>query len=121
MRVSASFSIGAALTLLAWPTQAGFETGNDMAEFCATGAGTYNSTKCVAYIIGVFDMIELSQSLVDREGKQAPQYVCLPSGVSNFQIRDVVVKAVTDNPSQRHNGAAMLIFNALIKAFPCNQ
>ncbi len=40
-------------------------------------------------------------------------------GVTNGQVRDVVVKYLKDHPEERHFLASILAVKALSKAFPC--
>jgi hypothetical protein len=42
--------------------------------------------------------------------------VCTPEGASGDQIADIVVKYLTDNPADRHENAAGLVYLALAEA-----
>ncbi|WP_161594667.1 Rap1a/Tai family immunity protein [Marimonas lutisalis] len=44
---------------------------------------------------------------------------CVPSDASNQQLRDVVVKYLSENPASRHEPARYLVWEAYREAFPC--
>lgn len=66
----------------------------------------------MAYITGVSDLASVA---LQKEGL-AP---CLPNSSDRKQLRDVVTKALKDEPSSRAQDASVLTLKALLKAFPC--
>jgi hypothetical protein len=46
---------------------------------------------------------------------------CLPQGVTNGQMVDVICKFLRDNPAERHKLGSDLTMNALVTAFPCEK
>ena len=65
----------------------------------------------LAYVIGVTDVGTMMPD-------EARRY-CLPVGVTNGQMQDVVAKYLTENPEVRHLGAAYLVRQALHEVWPC--
>ena len=54
-------------------------------------------------IVDAFDLID-SQLLVQYEhGRLPKKYVFPPDAITNFQVRDVVIKAMMDAPEKRHH------------------
>lgn len=88
-----------------------FETGNDLLRECED-TSPFVQGACVGYIIGVSD---LASAALQKEGL-AP---CLPKSSDRRQLRDVVTKALKDEPSSRAQDASALTLAALLKAFPC--
>jgi len=90
-----------------------FLDGNELYESCSKTAGM-DASSCIGYIMGVAD----AQMLLSSSGKK---YLCLPSGVTSVQLRDVVMKRLGDKPETRHWPASALVWNALIDAYPCKE
>ncbi|WP_367159421.1 Rap1a/Tai family immunity protein [Mesorhizobium sp.] len=44
---------------------------------------------------------------------------CIPSGATNDQLAEVVIKYLGDHPEELHYPAAPLSMVAIAKAFPC--
>ena len=90
-------------------------TGNSLLETCSS-VGKADELFCLGYIGGVADVDGL-------EGATFPerQRSCVPDNVSNGQLMDVVVKYLKEHPEERHMLAAILIVEALTKAFPCKR
>lgn len=86
-----------------------FNTGNHLYENCKRTSKDY----CVGYISGAYDMTRLYQA----DG--ADRIICPPKGVTNGQVRDVVLRDLELSPATRHEPAAVLVIRALKKAFPC--
>lgn len=90
--------------------QLGDFTGNDILRTCrATEAG--KAIACLQYLNGVVNGIELASP----DGEEP---FIIPRGVDTTQIRDVVLRYLDTNPDKRHWASAVLIWNALLKAFP---
>jgi Rap1a immunity proteins len=85
-------------------TYGAFYSGNELFETCKR-----NPAVCLGYVSGSFDAI----------GGEWGGRTCPPKEVTNVQIRDVVMKFLTDHSEHRHFSAAALIAIALSVAFPC--
>ena len=81
-----------------------FNKGNALKEYCQS-TNVYEMGFCIGYVVGVADNNAMS--------------ICMPPGVSQGQIRDIVKKYLNDNPAQLHRDADVLVLNALQQAFPC--
>ena len=114
------FVVGTLLTLAIppVPVSAAFVDGNALLKSCETkeGSATYyqESSFCTAYVMGVSDTIDFYQGSDEVE-----KFICLPSGVTSGQLRDVVIQFLKKNPAERHKGAQSLAFVAMLLAFPC--
>lgn len=70
---------------------------------------------CLGFISGVVDI----RAIAVAGGAQKGPY-CIPeSGVTSYQLARIVLKYGNDHPEELHYAAALLVFNALSKAFPC--
>lgn len=97
--------IAVAAALLATPAHAGFETGNDLHDWCSSARGG----PCMGYVAGVADTAEFLQ----------PNYFCAPTGVELGQMVDVVSSYLVSYPEKRHFPAQGIVMVALAEAFPC--
>ena len=104
-RLSALFVILA--VSVATPSYATFYNGNDLKQMCDR-----SKTNCTSYVLGAADMIILNVS-------QSKQFICIPDRVDSIQLTDIVIKHLETNPETRDFPAVALIWNALQKAFPC--
>lgn len=125
------------IVLGAIPVAAIGKSGNELLDDCrSTGS---RSAYCLGYIVGIAtayndgriggalhrhfgdaDPAELAQRTDEVNAvRVAASYYCTPSGVTQGQLYDVVVRYLDDNPSIRHLSAGILITVALHKAFPC--
>jgi len=88
-----------------------FHSGNDLLRQCQ---GTeYEKNKknyCLAYIIGVVDLVGALEGTVDKNGKRYWKYaaMCMPSQAEGGQVRDVVVKYLVGHPEKRDFRAAQI-------------
>jgi Ssp1 endopeptidase immunity protein Rap1a len=87
----------------------GFYSGNELFETCKR-----NPAACLGYISGSFDALAGSGGTLNGWRTCPPQ-----AALTNVQIRDVVMKYLTEHPEYRHLSAAALIARALSSAFPC--
>jgi Rap1a immunity proteins len=96
-------------------------TGNGLLAAC-TYQGTeqseieYHFGTCVGFIKGVINGVETVRLI---EG-QKPLYCARPD-IDNGQIRDVVVKALKENPEGRDGASAPIVMGAMYKAFKCDK
>ena len=94
----------------------GIEDGNSLLENCSAAEDRLEYIDCLSYIHGGIDM------LVDMQmAKLIDKRVCLPAGVTNGQLKDVVVKYVIEHPEIRHFPAGDLVFLALANNFACSK
>ncbi len=67
---------------------------------------------CMGYISGIADAM--------GAGSEVNGYAaCFPEGVAAGNLRDVVVRWLSDNPQAQHNNAEELVAEALSVFFPC--
>lgn len=78
-------------------------TGNKLTEICKTESG-YQYGVCLGFINGVAAL-----------QKQA----CIPEGVKFGQLKDVVLKYISENPEHRHKPATAIITSALAQVWVC--
>lgn len=91
-------------------------SGNGLLDSCTNADSMLRKGVCIGYISGASDALQMLDS-----DKEAKRYICTPAGVTRGQIRDVVIKYLTDHPQSRQNPAEALIFVALAEAFPCGK
>jgi hypothetical protein len=97
---------------------AAFTDGNKLFQDCQGGddprerqqgdpGGLTEWGMCLGYILGVQDALEGSS-------------FCVPNGVTQGQLKDVVKLWLHDHPETRHLSASSLVAAALKEKFPCN-
>ncbi len=89
---------------------------------------------CIAYISGFRDgnqtgmmiaatrilgLAEFSKSSSTEEDYQRYSYFCVPTVVSNTQLKEVFVKYMNEHPEQLHQKAAVQLSKSFIQNFPC--
>ena len=94
----------AAAVLTIVPTMVQAADGNMLRDICKTG-------NAIFYVTGVLDTLHFTQQ---------SEKVCVPKAVTGAQLRDVVCKAIIDNPQSRHRPAVALTYEALKAGFPCS-
>ena len=99
------------LLMLTAMTGGGFETGNTLYQKCQ--GNITQLSLCIGYIGGAYDGIAAMQ---DQTGQRI---ICPPAGVTQGQMRDIVVKYLQYHPETRNELAADLTALALGAAFPC--
>ena len=123
----------AALSLLLPATglQAQQISGNELLETC-TSDNQVLAGFCLGYIIGYSEGAPWGANVtlynldpagsVSERNKQIGLFTgsCVPEEASNEQLRDVVLKHIIDHPEARHESARVLVWQAYIKAFPCD-
>ena len=93
-----------------------FMTGNKLMEHCRQGEndtikGAISLGLCVGYAVSIADVME-GQDVWDVRA-------CLPEGVQQGQILDIVSQYLERQPAERHFPAPLLVAEALQDAFPC--
>jgi hypothetical protein len=95
--------------LFAYPAKA--MTGNELLEFCNDDAARQ---LCAVYVNG---SVETIQDLFDS-GRLAR--FCMPRQANHKQIVDVLTKSLSEKPQTRASSAPLLIYAAMLSAFPCS-
>lgn len=114
--------VGALLSfLVAVPAYAFFESGSDLKEFCSPSSPDHNVERCLGYMTGAFDMLDLHETAIKPDGETPKKTVCVPKGQTNVDVGKVVISYIYDNPDELDLPAAALIANALVKGFPCTK
>jgi hypothetical protein len=99
--------VAAALFLFPSIAQAGyFDTGDDLWNLCTDKFPGHNYL-CIGLPAAYFDMM------------LATGYRCATVGVDREQVRDVVLKYLSDNPEKRNLPASELAITPLKAAFQC--
>jgi Rap1a immunity proteins len=106
-----------ALLLPAGPARAVFMNGNELYHDCSEEnsdkpQGQQMYMLCLGYISGIADGIETAE-IGNRH------LVCAPGEATVGQLVDIVKKYLHDHPETRHRAAGVLVFLALVQAFPC--
>jgi hypothetical protein len=83
-----------------------FDTGNHLWNVCTDNANGHNYL-CIGMSAAYFDMM------------LATGYRCATTGVDRAQVRDVVLKFLSDNPEKRSQPASELAITSLKTAFQC--
>jgi len=89
-------------------------TGNQLLEYCES-KDAFAQGLCDGYITGASDIESMEGSAFPDRRRS-----CTPNTVTNGQMTDVVVKYLKDHPEERHMLAAVLVVEAVTKAFPCS-
>ena len=112
------FTTAACLGLYAMPAevQAGYYTGNQMLEICESKQIHENG--CLGFYAGVRDTLPLLGAFLPASNSARPN-VCVPDGVTHFQLRDVAIKYMRAHPEDRHLLASALAMVAYAQAWPC--
>ena len=98
--------------LLATPFASHATTGNELHGYCQ-GTSTPLCSGIVGGAIHGFALAELAHA------NKIKSKLCLPSGVENQQLIDIVKNYLNANPSIRHQDAYLLILLAVIETYPC--
>ena len=85
--------------------------GNKFKHICSN---MDDRTLCAYYMIGVVETIGNLEML-----KLTPCIIRLPKGVSGFQLLDLFLKYINNNPENKDLPAGSIAFIVLKKNFPC--
>lgn len=103
-------SAALALFLFSTPALAEGTDGNVLYRQC-TSTGMVEQVSCHQYIIGAIDGINLASPT-------GGEPFTLPPNVKGEQVKDVVLRYLKDYPEKRHWAGGVLIWNAMMGAFP---
>jgi len=92
-----------------------FYTGNQLYQACTSGNQAEKGVR-YGYAVAVVDRFAL-----DNSGAGECVRASIPEGVTQGQIKDIVIKYLNDNPEKRNWMASVLVVNAIIAAFPCQK
>ena len=106
--------LAAAFAISSSPTLANYLTGKDLYADCSKPQGSFSQGFCSGYVSGVVDAIEYYQV-----SKGAEKSVCVPKEASIGQVKEIVVRFLTQHPDPRNNTASSLVSDALRNTFPC--
>ncbi len=106
-----------AVSMTAQAQSYGLSSRNTLNERCPEGANVQLMAWCLGYMEGFRDGVWLGGY---SQYDQAAKKICIPSAVTNEQIRDVVLRALSASPEDSHSQQAWeLVAIALVKAWPC--
>ncbi len=101
-------------------------TGVDLLEECqlavsgdaSTADKSMKATFCVGYLLGVLDTYTV-WSIADSKTNVASSAVpCVPNGVTVLEVSKVVVKYLNAHPDTIHESYKLLVWKALLGAYP---
>jgi hypothetical protein len=93
-------------------TPAAMRTGNELLDTCERDDPPYMML-CIGWVAGATQAFIAAGIAVER------QIVCLPTGGTTGQYRDIIVAYLRAHPAERHWPSGGLAFLALKEAFPC--
>ena len=106
-----------AVSMAAQAQSYGFSSRNTLNERCPEGADVQQRAWCLGYMGGFRDGVWLGGH---SQYDQAAKKICIPSTVTNEQIRDVVLRALSASPEDGYSQQAWeFVTIALIKAWRC--
>ncbi|KLN61455.1 hypothetical protein WH96_07495 [Kiloniella spongiae] len=76
--------------------------GNELYHACNT-----EQEDCDRHIQAVYDTLEYRE------------LICPPRSVTSKEVRDILVKKLSENPKTRHKPSIELLMGWLLKLFPC--
>ncbi len=109
-RLTTILILGVALAL---PVQAGFFTGEQLLEKCASDEVTHQLA-CVFYLAGALDASDTHHQWGDIE-----QQFCVGPGINIVNLRQVYAHYAVEHPEELQFPATGTALNAFIDAFPC--
>ncbi|MCA1338092.1 Rap1a/Tai family immunity protein [Pseudooceanicola marinus] len=113
------------------PSKAQQVSGNSLYSACRSESGVELGF-CVGFVLGAIEGESFGAFIViqrlmpgqttDESNSAINAFLahCIPSDATNEQLRDIVVRYLSDHPESRHFPARGLIWNALMEAFPCS-
>ena len=91
-----------------------FKTGNEVYAACEDTSAPINWGFCRGYVIGTIDAL-IAQPAIERT---KPTF-CTPERATVGQMADVAISYMKEHPEERANGAASIVWVAMMTAFPC--
>jgi hypothetical protein len=124
-RITYAALAGCMLLLATSPARAAVITGNELLEVCEDRAPGAGYALCLGYVTGIADLAQILTmkvvTMIDEDGDDAVPMInwCRPTGVTNAQLVDVVVRDLRAHPEDRHMPALALIMRSLRTSLPC--
>lgn len=87
-----------------------FITGNTLHDHCQN-----SPIYAERYVMGVMDGAFAFKGLLDETAKN----LCISPSATSIQVRDLVCKDLSENPENRDDPAALLIWNTVTRVWPC--
>ena len=104
--------LGIVAAVLLWKGLAGaaFDTGNELYQYCTAKAGNQEFAFCLGLVTGYYEGFTIG-------------FECPGAGpkVTREQLKDIVVRFLEANPSNRHMPGAVLAGRAYLLAFNCKK
>ncbi len=85
--------------------------GNGLWDHCQAQSPNYDRGFCDGFILAA------ARASYDTNLKHP--FFCIPAGVLNNQLFDIVRNGLHDHPEERHYGSNQLVITYLHRAFPC--
>ena len=100
------------------------KSGNEFLAVCDQSSGaSIENFECTSYVEGVSAGLELGfqlQFLKNHPAEnEAPSIYCFPANATTGQSVQIVVQFIKAHPKDAHRQTRLLIFEALMDAFPC--
>ena len=95
-------------------------TGNDLVVSCSANISSFEYGACLGYVHGViggFDMGSSGQQSIEIKGRPTID-LCVPNGVTNWQIVKVILAYTEKHPEQLHHPADVIVTKAIAEAWP---
>jgi Rap1a immunity proteins len=124
LSIALSFTLSCVLSVSADAQTESYDfskSGNEFLRLCDKKDDTsLMHGACVGYVMGVQDAFEDAFALGATMRKETLKpSVCPPPEVTVGQKFHVAIKFMNDHPEQDHMTPSVLIFEALVHAFPC--
>lgn len=112
------------------PALSSNHTGNFWLQMCDSQEKNANPSACMGFLIGALNGFDFGQDIGwisagvatndDKilNKKLSPLY-CMPAGVINKQVQAIFVSHLKRHPERLHQGAAILLIDALVQTYPC--
>jgi hypothetical protein len=107
-----------ARALGAEPAKPAFFTTYQLMSMCIVD-DTKKRAECIAYLAGVVDALRAADSADDPNGPPRPAPFCLPTGMTEDDVRKILTQFLKADPQWYDNPPVAPITVAVQKAFPC--
>lgn len=129
MPVHPILAVVALIALLVAPHKANATDGNELLSWC-TSSDPFEQGLCFGFIDGAMGGTQwgiqwtigrgTDLSAEEQQERTTAFYgVCLPTTVTQRQLRDLVVEALQNEPQHRGDAADGLVHIALLRNYPC--
>ena len=117
MRILIAASILLAVLAVEARAETDTQSGNYWSGLCSSNS-SYDQGACIGFVIG---LTGLGDEAFDFDGEKVfkKMGICIPTGATNGQARDIFVQYMARNPGERHQPAPKLLVRALQETYPC--